>query len=80
MHLADGSQGYKQQAPYDGIHVAASFTQIPEELKIQLKIGGRLIAPQEPDELILIERKSVSTFKQTLHKSFFFDKINTGIA
>lgn len=80
MHLADGSFGYKQQAPYDGIHVAASFNSIPEEIKIQLKIGGKLIAPQDPDSLVLIERKSVSTFKQTLHKSFFFAKISSGIA
>lgn len=80
IHLADGRMGYKEQAPYDGIHVSASYEQIPEILKGQLNIGGKMIVPQGRDELMLITRESVTHYKQKLYKSFFFDKIKTDIS
>lgn len=80
IHLADGIEGYKQEAAYDGIHVSASFEQIPEILKGQLKIGGKLIAPTHNNELILLTRESVTQYKQNIYKTFFFDKIKTGIS
>lgn len=44
--IGDGSVGFEEQAPYDKIIVAASAPgRIPEELKNQLKIGGRLVIP-----------------------------------
>lgn len=42
---ADGSFGYPPGAPYDAIVVAAAMPYIPDELKAQLKPGGRLVAP-----------------------------------
>lgn len=42
---ADGSMGFSAGAPYDAIVVAAAMPYIPEELKAQLKPGGRLVAP-----------------------------------
>lgn len=42
---ADGSLGFPAGAPYDAIVVAAAMPYIPDELKVQLKPGGRLIAP-----------------------------------
>jgi protein-L-isoaspartate(D-aspartate) O-methyltransferase len=41
----DGRLGYKEEAPYDCIHVGAFSLQPPEELKKQLKVGGRLVMP-----------------------------------
>lgn len=41
----DGSFGYLPAAPYDAIVVAAAMPYIPEEMKQQLKPGGRLVAP-----------------------------------
>jgi len=41
----DGSLGYEQEKPYDGIIVTASAPCVPEPLKEQLKIGGRLVIP-----------------------------------
>ncbi len=45
MILGDGTLGYKDQAPYDRISVAASAPDIPEPLKEQLKQGGRMVIP-----------------------------------
>lgn len=42
---ADGSGGLPDEAPFDAILVAARGTQVPEALKRQLAIGGRLIIP-----------------------------------
>src|SRR3989442_14691290 len=39
---ADGHEGYPEGGPYDGILVTASAARIPEALKQQLCIGGRL--------------------------------------
>ena len=41
----DGTKGWSEHAPYDAIIVAAGGPKIPESLKEQLKIGGRLVIP-----------------------------------
>jgi protein-L-isoaspartate(D-aspartate) O-methyltransferase len=42
---ADGHGGYAAGAPYDGILMAASATHVPEALKQQLAVGGRMVLP-----------------------------------
>ena len=41
----DGTRGWPEHAPYDAIVVAAGGPKIPESLRTQLKIGGRLVIP-----------------------------------
>ena len=43
--LGDGSLGWSEHAPYDGIMVAAAATQAPPRLLDQLAEGGRLVVP-----------------------------------
>lgn len=42
---ADGTRGWADHAPYDAIVVAAGGPEVPESLKAQLRIGGRLVMP-----------------------------------
>jgi protein-L-isoaspartate(D-aspartate) O-methyltransferase len=42
---ADGTLGWPDAAPFDGIVVAAGAPDVPEALKEQLAIGGRLVIP-----------------------------------
>ena len=42
---ADGHGGYPEGAPYHGILMAASATHVPEALKQQLAVGGRMVLP-----------------------------------
>ncbi|MFW5679243.1 MAG: protein-L-isoaspartate(D-aspartate) O-methyltransferase [Pseudomonadota bacterium] len=42
---ADGSRGWSAEAPFDAILVAAGAPRVPESLKNQLAIGGRLVVP-----------------------------------
>jgi protein-L-isoaspartate(D-aspartate) O-methyltransferase len=47
----DGTRGWPAHAPYDAIVVAAGGPTVPESLKEQLKIGGRLVIPVGADQL-----------------------------
>jgi len=42
---SDGTIGWSEFAPYDGIIVTAGSPSVPENLKKQLAIGGRLVIP-----------------------------------
>jgi protein-L-isoaspartate(D-aspartate) O-methyltransferase len=54
----DGHVGYPEGAPYDGIMVTASATHVPEALKQQLAVGGRMVLPVGTDNqwLYVIDR------------------------
>ena len=45
IKVFDGSYGWSDHAPYDGIVVAAAAPEIPEPLVAQLKVAGRLVVP-----------------------------------
>ena len=47
VHLAigDGAKGWHEQAPFQGILVAAAANEVPPELLGQLADGGRLVVP-----------------------------------
>ena len=66
LHI-DGTKGYAKEAPYDRIYGTASAPKIPEPLKEQLKVGGRLLAPVGTDtyaqELVCMVRVSENEFK-----------------
>jgi protein-L-isoaspartate(D-aspartate) O-methyltransferase len=59
--LGDGAAGWDEEAPFDGIIVAAAAPRIPEPLTAQLAPGGRLVIPVgdlSSQELVILERPS----------------------
>ena len=64
---ADGTLGWSEHAPYDAIVVAAGGPDVPESLKAQLKIGGRLVIPVGADrrvqELVRVVRVSEDQYR-----------------
>lgn len=67
--MGDGTLGFTQNAPYDGIIITAATPSVPRPLIEQLAEGGRLIAPvggRDIQELIRIIRKGES-FKEEHH-------------
>jgi len=68
---ADGSKGYKKEAPYDKILVSASAKSIPKAWKEQLKINGRIVAPVENSIWVII-KKSEKDFEEIEYPGFIF--------
>ncbi len=45
IRVGDGTYGWKEEAPFDAILIAAGAPEIPMPLVEQLEIGGRLVVP-----------------------------------
>lgn len=75
MFYGDGYIGLESYAPFDKIIVTAGAPYIPEPLKQQLKVGGRLVIPVgegDTQEMFLIEKLSDTEYRQTKHGMFRF--------
>jgi len=69
---ADGSKGYKKEAPYDKIIAGAAATaDVPIAWKRQLKIGGRIVAPVE-NSVIVIDKIGKNKYDKKEHFGFSF--------
>ncbi|HZZ89422.1 MAG TPA: erythromycin esterase family protein, partial [Caulobacteraceae bacterium] len=64
----DGSRGCPDAAPFDAVLVAAGGPAIPQPLKEQLDIGGRLVMPIGPDgaeqRLVRVTRRNATHFEE----------------
>ncbi|HEY6670662.1 MAG TPA: protein-L-isoaspartate(D-aspartate) O-methyltransferase, partial [Methyloceanibacter sp.] len=72
---ADGTKGLPDQAPFDAILVSAGGPKVPETLKQQLAIGGRLVIPVGRDvhqTLLLVRRLDEDTFEEEDHGAVAF--------
>lgn len=73
MHR-DGFKGWPSQAPFDGIIVTAAPSIIPDVLKAQLAVGGRLVVPVGAQGQA--QRLTVITRTETDYRSQFFDAVS----
>ncbi|MCF6267999.1 MAG: protein-L-isoaspartate(D-aspartate) O-methyltransferase [Desulfuromusa sp.] len=65
IKVGDGTMGWKDQAPFAGILVAAGSPDVPEKYLEQLEIGGKLVLPvgdQSQQILMRIIRKDKDIF------------------
>lgn len=64
----DGTRGWPEHAPYDGIVVAAGGPEVPPSLREQLAVGGRLVIPVGPtrqlQKLVRITRTGEDLYDQ----------------
>ncbi len=60
IRCADGTEGWPEEAPFDAILVSAGAPDVPQALKEQLAVGGRMVVPvgSAPDmqELVRVTR------------------------
>ena len=65
----DGTLGWPEAAPFDAVIVAAGGSEVPEALRDQLKIGGRLVIPIgdiiHHQRLVKIVRQSEQEFSES---------------
>ena len=63
---ADGTRGWIEEGPFDAILVSAGAPSVPDSLKSQLALGGRMIVPIGNDlwaqELVRITRREKGQF------------------
>ena len=63
---ADGTKGWREEAPFDAILVSAGAPSVPRALQDQLAIGGRLVVPVGADPhaqtLVRVTRRSETDF------------------
>ena len=64
----DGSLGWPEHAPFDAIVVTAAGPDVPQSLKEQLAVGGRLVIPvgssQGSQSLVRVRRISENKFEE----------------
>lgn len=73
--FGDGYKGLPNFAPFDRIIVTAGATYVPEDLKQQLAINGRMVIPvghEHRQEMTVITRISESEFRSEKHGDFVF--------
>ncbi len=78
LTIADGSSGWKDHSPYDGIIVTAASPSTPKPLLEQLAIGGRFVIPigtEAGQELMVYEKIAENEFKQEDHGGCRFVKL-----
>jgi len=70
----DGFLGLPEFAPFDRIIVTAGASEIPEALKEQLTIGGKLVIPvgEKTQRMICITRRATSKFHVERLENFRF--------
>jgi protein-L-isoaspartate(D-aspartate) O-methyltransferase len=72
--FGDGYQGLPEEAPYDGIIVTCGAPSIPQALKEQLKIGGRLVIPVGDDSqtMTVVTRTGDTDYESETYGEFRF--------
>jgi len=78
IRVGDGTLGWPDEAPFDGIMVTAGSPKVPQPLVDQLAMGGRLVVPvgdRLSQELILVERVPEGINKTNLGGVRFVDLV-----
>lgn len=78
VHIGDGTMGWKEHSPYDGIIVTAAAPHPPKPLLQQLALGGRLVIPigdEFTQNLIVFTRSDETNYSQEDYGSCRFVKL-----
>ena len=78
VRVGDGTLGWPDDAPFDGIVVTAGAPKVPQPLVDQLAVGGRLVVPvgdRLSQELILVERTAEGINKTNMGGVRFVDLV-----
>ncbi len=78
VHIGDGTLGWKEHSPYDGIIVTAAAPRPPAALLEQLAIGGRLVIPigdEFTQDLTVFTREENNNYTEENYGSCRFVKL-----
>ena len=73
-YYRDGYKGLPEFAPFDKIIVTAGANEIPQALKDQLKVGGKMVIPvgSKVQQMLCVERLSETEFETKTLANFRF--------
>lgn len=80
LRHGDGTLGWSDHAPYDAIVVTAGAPHVPQALRDQLAIGGRLVIPvgdRRQQNLLRITRGETEDRREMLGACVFVDLVGT---
>lgn len=68
VRAGDGTRGWPDEAPFDAVIVTAAPPRVPEPLKEQTKVGGRLVIPvgEDHQELLVLTRTPKGFVERTI--------------
>ncbi|MEM8528214.1 MAG: protein-L-isoaspartate(D-aspartate) O-methyltransferase [Bacteroidota bacterium] len=80
-YFGDGYKGLPKKAPFDKILLTAGAKEIPEQLKEQLKIKGKMVAPvgEKTQEMYQITRVAEGEFIFQVYGKFKFVPFKRGV-
>jgi protein-L-isoaspartate(D-aspartate) O-methyltransferase len=77
----DGHGGYPEAAPYDGMLVTACASHIPQALKEQLAVGGRMVIPVGiEDQWLYVVDRNETGYTETKREAVRFVPLMPGTA
>ncbi|MEJ8795967.1 protein-L-isoaspartate(D-aspartate) O-methyltransferase [Trinickia caryophylli] len=84
LHYGDGRVGLPAAAPFDAIVIAAAGFDVPQMLREQLAVGGRLVAPVaalggQSQVLTLVERLGPTQWRESQLDRVFFVPLKSGV-
>ncbi len=80
--VGDGTLGWPEEAPFDGILVTAAAAKLPPALVEQLAVGGKMVIPLEAgrwggQELTLVQKTLTGISKKSLYPVRFVPLVNS---
>lgn len=78
---SDGGMGWPERGPFDGILATCAPEEIPAELLLQLKVGGRLVIPvggSRQQELKLVQRVTEEEYQTEILEGVKFVPLLSG--
>jgi protein-L-isoaspartate(D-aspartate) O-methyltransferase len=75
LFYGDGFKGLPAYGPFDRILVTAGAPEVPQELRQQLALGGRMVIPvgtEDHQDMYVVQRKTDTDFTSEKHGAFVF--------
>ncbi|HVN24393.1 MAG TPA: protein-L-isoaspartate(D-aspartate) O-methyltransferase [Syntrophorhabdales bacterium] len=78
VNIGDGTQGWREYSPYEGIIVTAAAPEAPDPLLQQLETGGRLVVPigdEFQQELVVYVKEGEDRYREENYGGVRFVKL-----
>ncbi len=77
VRIGDGREGWADHAPFDCVYCTCAVPEVPDALREQVRVGGRVIAPvgTARQTLVTLDKRGEGSFERTDHGGVRFVRI-----